>query len=270
MPGPRKSTHIYWITCEINTLKLEYHLVISQDHNSHRKDLLQGFIGNCLRLFKTSLKIRHELPASDRRPGDDAAILAAMGLIRLFKLGWRNALLQAIVVLEYLVSLSNHNYDALLILIRLYIFLGAGSLALDRYSQLSVKNIQHASISWILYTRISSIHPYPATSSSKKTNQTVTTTIDPLEDVTQALNWHSSAEHFSQKFVHSMQDSGQWTKSLECLSTKNALLQGFTKVLLLVEMKRMKRFRSVSHESSRLHLSEQSRRNSHIIWLTDG
>ena len=219
-------------------MKLEYHLVISRDWNSHRLDLLVSFVSNCLRLYKISLDFGFELPTSDRRPGDDAALLAAMGLIRLFKMGQRRALVQSIVVLEHILLSSKHNYDVLLILVRLYMFLGAGSLAIERYSRLSIKNVQHATISWVLYTRLSSIHPYPA---SYPTAGKGRITIDPLEDMSNAYDWHKSAENFSRRAVHSMQDNGQWKLSLDALDTNRAVFDGFARCLLYVEARRIER-----------------------------
>jgi len=234
---------IFWITSEINRLKLEYHLVISRDWNSHRVDLLTAFVGSCLRLYNQSLHFEFELPVSDRRPGDDAALLAVMGLIRLFKAGRREALLQSIIVLEHMLLQSKHNYDALLILVRLYMFLGAGSLALDRYNRLSIKNIQYATISWVLYTRLSSIHPYPA---SYPTSGKGRTTIAPVDDMSQALDWHKSAEALSRKSVHSMQEGGRWDFALDSLETNHAVFNGFARCLLYAELKRIDRFSSTS------------------------
>lgn len=244
---------IYWITREINVLKLEYNIVISQDHNSHHADLLTAFIRNCIRLYKQSLELGIDLPVSDRRPGDDAALLAAMGLIRLFKLGRKRALLQSIVVLEHTILYSKHNYDALLILVSLYIFLGAGSLAMERYSRLSIKNIQYATVSWLLYTRISSIHPYPATYTTNGKKQS---TFDPLEDMVHASKWHTSAEVLSQKAVHAMQANGQWNMSLDALATNQAVSNGFSKFLILVESRRIARLRSHTHEVPQEVISE--------------
>lgn len=236
---------VYWITCEINVLKMEYNLVVSQDRNSQNVELLVAFIANCLRLYNESFKLGVELPVSDRRPGDDAALLAAMGLIRLFKLGRKNALLQCIVVLEHSLLQSKHNYDALLILVRLYIFLGAGSLALERYSRLSIKNLQHTTLSWVLYTRISSIHPYPCTFMADGKSHM---TIDPLVDIMQASKWHVSAQAISMRAVHNMQANGQWNMSLESLETHQAVVDAFAKYLLFVEGKRIARIRSCAYE----------------------
>ena len=248
-----------WITSEINVLKLEYNLVISRDDNTFRDGLLQGFICNCLRLYRLSLKYDLNLPVSDRLPGDDAALLAAMGLIRLYKTRQRypehnNALLRSIVVLEHLLLRSKHNYDALLILVRLYMFLGAGSLAMERYSRLSIKHLQHATISWVLYTHLSTIHPHPVTIS--RTNGGGQTTIDPGSDMVQALEWHKSASDLCKKSVASMQENGRWSMSLDALTTSTHIESGFSRLLLLVEAKRVARFLSVSHEIQSLDVSK--------------
>ena len=240
-----------WITSETNVLKLEYNLVISRDDNTFKGGLLQGFICNCLRLYRLSLKYDLNLPVSDRLPGDDAALLAAMSLIRLYKTRQtypehNTALLRSIVVLEHLLLRSKHNYDALLILVRLYMFLGAGSLAMERYSRLSIKNIQHATISWVLYTHISTIHPHPVTMSWA--NGGGQTTIDPASDMVQALEWHMSASGLTKNSVTSMQENGQWNMSLDALSTSTHVGSGFSKLLLFVEIKRIARFHAISYE----------------------
>lgn len=254
---------VYWITCEINVLKLEYNLVISQDRNSQNVKLLVAFITNCFRLYKESFKLGVELPVSDRRPGDDAALLAAMGLIRLFKLGRKSALLQCIVILEHSLLQSKHNYDAILILVRLYIFLGAGSLAMERYSKLSIKNLQHSTLSWVLYTRISSIHPYPCTFIHGKSHLT----IDPLEDLLQASKWHTSAQAISMRAVHNMQANGQWNMSLESLETHQAVVDSFAKYLLFVEGKRIARIRSCTYELPAETIGKRVLEMDNCIWF---
>lgn len=254
-----QSKKVLWITSEINVLKLEYNLVISRDDNTFKDGLLQAFICNCLRLYRLSLKYDLNLPVSDRLPGDDAALLAAMGLIRLYKTRQKypehnNALLRSVVVLEHLLLRSKHNYDALLILVRLYIFLGAGSLAVERYSRLSIKNLQHATVSWVLYTRISTIHPHPVTIS--RTNDGGQTTMDLASDMSQALDWHKGASGLSKTSVTSMQENGQWSMSLDALSTSAHIESGFSKLLLFVETKRVARFLSVTHEIQSLDISK--------------
>lgn len=220
---------------------MEYYLVVSQDWNCHRTDLLTAFVSNCLQLYQESLQFEFELPSSDRRPGDDAGLLAAMGLVRLFKTGRRDALLHSILIFEHIMLQSRHNYDVLLLLVRLYMFLGAGSLAIDRYKGLSIKNIQLATVSWVLYTRLSTIHPYPATYPA---GGKVQTTVVPIDDMLYALRWHKSAEDLSRKALHSMQASGNWNMSLDTLETNRAIFEGFARCLFLAESKRIERFLS--------------------------
>ena len=213
---------------------------------------MPAFISNCLRLFQLSLYFGHDLPVSDRRPGDDAALLAVMGLLRLYDSNKKNsytnnlALIRSIVVLEHMLSHSKHNYDALLLLVRLYMHLGAGSLAMERYSRLSTKNIQYATISWVLFTRISTIHP----KSTKMTSPsgTIQKNLDPLDDIAQMLHWYRTAETLGERSLHSMIENGLWNMSLNALDAKLSTSLSFTRLQLLIEEKRIQRFNGPSSD----------------------
>ena len=240
-----KAKTVKWLTREINALKLDYNLVVSRNDDSLPSNLLPIFINNCLRLYHLSLHIGFDLPVSDRRPGDDAALLAAMGLIRLYnrdkEKSYANniALIRSTVILENILSHSKHNYDALLLLVRLYMYFGAGSLAIERYSRLSVKNIQHATISWALFAHVSTIHPQPTKflSADGKTQ----TIINPLEEIAQILQWYHTADALSTKSLHTMQENGLWNMCLDAFSTKLAISQNFIRHQLFVEGKRIQR-----------------------------
>ena len=214
---------------------------------TRRNDLIIAFVSNCLRLYRVSILIDLDLPATERRPGDDAAILAALGLIQLYGqcTEYPSALLRAILILEILLLDSKHNYDAIVILIRLYMSYGAGSLAIQRYSSLSIKNMQHASLSWILYTRISTIHPHPV--SVPTADGKSRTKIDPLEELRFADEWHRSARELGVKALGVMQDQGQWCMLLEALNLNGTLEMGFAKYLLMAESKHIRRFRASPH-----------------------
>ena len=227
-------------------MKLEYHLVVSRDDNSVHVDVLSAFVNNCLRLYKVSLEFDLDLPVSDRQPGDDAAILAAMGLVRLYKAGQGNAILRTVFVLEFLTKHSKHNYDALLILVRLHMFLGTGSWAMKSYHDLSIKNLQHATVSWILFTRISTIHPWPITMPTTDSKRRAT--VDPLDEVTQALKWFEIAQDLNFKSVRTMQKKSEWNMSLDGLTTQDYLETSSAKYHLLIEQQRIARLRSSPHE----------------------
>ena len=148
-----------WITAEINSLKQQYTLMVSVNVCPADNALLEALIAHCLRLYKISLRVGEHLPVSERQPGDDAAILAAMCCVHLFRNGQERALIRCVVILEVLLSHSIHNYDALLMIVRVYIYLGAFLNGLKYYVRLDVKHIQFLTNSWILFTRVSTIHP---------------------------------------------------------------------------------------------------------------
>ena len=241
-----KAKMVKWLTREINALKLDYNLVVSRNDDSLPTNLLPIFINNCLQLYHLSLHIGFDLPVSDRQPGDDAALLAAMGLVRLYnrdkEKSYANniALFRSVVILENVLSNSKHNYDALLLLVRLYMYFGAGSLAIERYSRLSIKNMQHATISWALFTHMSTIHPQPTKFPSVDgKSQTV---VNPSEDIAQILQWYQIADDLSNKSLNTMQENGLWNMCLDAFSTKLSVSQNFIRHQLFVEGKRIQRF----------------------------
>ena len=247
-----KSKAIQWLTSEINVLKLDYFLVVSKYPNCHDQSLLDAFVCNCLRLYKVSLVLGSKLPVSERRPGDDAAILAVMAMLHMANLREDNAVLRAVVILECLLANSKHNYDALLMQVRLNLLLGTASLAMERYSQLCIKNMQHATLSWILFTRISTLHPYSLSPLSK--SKGLFATRDPSETLTAALDWHRSAERINAGSIEKMLRDGQYNMLFDALELGYSIGNGFAKLISLVEWSRSHRFGGVSNEKNHADL----------------
>lgn len=239
-----------WITAEVTVLKFEYHLVVSRDENTANVELLTAFVCNCLRLYQLAILWDFSLPSSDRLPGDDAAILAAMALLRMGteqypEIKWEKSLLRCIIILEAVLTKSKHNYDALLLLVRLYMYLGIGSLAIERYHQMSIKNLQSVTVSWILFGRLSTIHPYPVTTSGVDMEKK---TIDPLKEMVNILRWHVQALKLDDQALLSMQTNNQWLSMLSCIKTKEAIGSGLTIPMLLGEACRVRRLRYLNQE----------------------
>ena len=236
-----KSRVISWITAETNALKFDYYLLISRTNIPSRLDLLNAFVCNCLRLFKLSLPLGSKFPASERRPGDDAAILAVMALVHIARMDQSldHSYLRGILVLEVLVAQSRCNYDALLILIRLYVMVGMGSLAMHYYAQLSIKNMQNATMSWILFTRISTIHPlnpYPIGNE---------TPFDLLENLNKVINWADAADQLYTASISSMLHYGQYNMVIETLTNPRSGPWSLPLYLALAELKRAARFSAI-------------------------
>lgn len=228
------------MTSEINALKMDYYLVISHDDNAYSRQLTDAFITSCFRLYKLSLAVGADLPASERQPGDDACILAVMALIHLFNRGENTALLRGALVLKFLLSRSKHNYDALLLLVRIYILMGAGSLAMKHYEQLKIKNSQNATISWILFTRLSSIHPFPVDPHISFGQEKAV--CDPAHGLKVALEWQKGSEVQISRGINHILHNGQYKTLLEALSFLERSQHDLQKFINVIESRRIGRF----------------------------
>ncbi len=220
-------------------MKFDYFLLVSRSDIPSRVDLLKAFISNCLRLFQLSLSLGSNFPVSERRPGDDAAILAVMALVHLSCLGQGSTLLRCIVILEVLVAHSRHNYDALLVLVRLYVMAGMGSLAMHYFAQLSIKNIQNATISWILYTRISTIHPLNPYDIGGQAP------FDLLKNLSQVLEWGKTADDLSTSSINLMLNHGRYNMLLDTISNGRFSKSSLPNFVVLSELKRATRFSEI-------------------------
>jgi len=130
------------------------------------------------RISKTLLK-------TDQHPADDLSILAAMCFVKLSLVGAKKEAeplartsttyaLQATALLESAWQHSKHNFQISLMLIRLYKYLGCGSLAMRAYHRLAIKQIQLDTLTYTMFDRLSSLdvhasNQFPAVSSKERT-----------------------------------------------------------------------------------------------------
>ncbi|MCJ1287188.1 hypothetical protein MMC26_006536 [Xylographa opegraphella] len=227
-----------WVLSEINYQKQAYTLVISVQAGLDNTKLLESFVAVCLHLYKISLPLSGDLPVSERQPGDDAAILAAMGCIHLFNNGDERGLIRAAAILELLLSYSAHNYDAQLIIIRVYIYLGLGAQAMSHYARLDIKHLQYLTNSWILFTRISTIHPHPfPVISNNKIEQT-----SPATMLKYALSWGYRQNRQVEQGIASFFEHDSLYELLQHLEfQKTTEVAALVKASLMVEAKRITR-----------------------------
>ena len=213
------------------------------------------FVCRCLRLYDISLYLNQELPITERHSADDAAILASMALIHVANSGPGAALLRSIAILETLLESSKHNYDALLIQIRLCLRLGLPSLSFEHYVQLSAKSMQHATLSWILYTHISVIHPYPYVHQHSTTE--APPIIDLSENITSALDWHVATDQTLSDSMIRMLREGQYNMFFDTLSLQRSLKMGFSRLLLVSERSRIQNTTGVSIQKEYTNISSK-------------
>lgn len=122
---------------------------------------------DCIEHYARSVGSKLE-EIADYHPAGDLCILAVMGVVHtaLLETNRRDlssCFLQAAAMLEYLNHRGIFNPQALLILVRMYLNLGAVSLAFAAFARLNIKHVQNDSLSHYVLTRISTVHPWPVT-----------------------------------------------------------------------------------------------------------
>jgi N-terminal acetyltransferase B complex non-catalytic subunit len=229
--GLQKAGQAAWCAAEVNCLKQDYCVVISDRKNLNNTDLLSAFVANCLRLYKIALPLGNGFTVSERRPGDDAAILAAMGCVHLHKNGQKHALIRCVAILEALLSDSKHNYDAILMLIRVYTYLGAIPLAAKYWDRLDTKHLQTLGVSWIMFTRISTLHPHSCTNERFP--------LDPADALTKMLDWAIKTEKASGKREIEYLEHHSYNGLLDIVEHNRDMSNAYPKFMLTSELLRI-------------------------------
>ena len=222
--------------------------MVSDVENKCQFTLLQTFVTICLRLYQLSLPLASDIAVTERRPGDDAAILAAMASLHLGASAQGDYIWRTVIILEHLVSRSPHNYEAIVLLVRLYVGLGAGRLATQLYSRLSVKHMQHLTTSWVLFPRISLLYP-GAPLSDQKQGPNVP---DPSRLLKLALDWFEHGESQQQQLMDSILENGQYWLFLESITIRDLIEGGQTRCFLALEWHRMGRLKGIVNAKSYL------------------
>ncbi|CUS10720.1 unnamed protein product [Tuber aestivum] len=161
----QQKVRIERVAATINHYKFIYLLTMSPIKPPLTEEVvskLNEFITSAIRTYTSSLSLGHNLLPTDTQYGDDAALLSVMGLVRLSTLSDPPSpipLYQSAIILNTLLQKSKHNYEALLLLVRIYLLLGAIPLAMEVYPRLNIKQIQNDTLAHFLLTRISVLHP---------------------------------------------------------------------------------------------------------------
>mmetsp|Transcript_38226 Transcript_38226/g.61899 ORF Transcript_38226/g.61899 Transcript_38226/m.61899 type:complete len:1008 (+) Transcript_38226:147-3170(+) len=102
-------------------------------------------------LYDASLALGENLERRERRVGDDALLLVAHILLDRYNSTWdAQHVIDAVVVLEYGMQQSAYNFQFQLLLMRLYLQLGASRPAKHLHARLQLKHIQHDTLSHLV------------------------------------------------------------------------------------------------------------------------
>ncbi|KAF7717372.1 Cytoskeleton organization protein Dec1 [Penicillium ucsense] len=234
----------------INALKLEYCLNISGSDNPS-SELIESFAVRCLEMYDKAFKdgqskkdpTKEASSTIESQPIDDLCILAAMCLLQPTEESEtgskvsKTSLIRAAAILDRLCRDSPHNYEALLLLVRIYLLLGAGSLALSTFSKLSVKQIQFDSVAHILLTRLSTIHPH----SAPPVEGAEYKDFDPLSAYVQGLNFFRTSEVNTMRYRTAGLDEGAYVNTEEIIELRRRLSKSINRRLYALEVRRTQR-----------------------------
>jgi N-terminal acetyltransferase B complex non-catalytic subunit len=163
-----------------------------------------------------------------------------MGCLRLYykRSDETRYLLRCALILEFLIANSSHNYDAFLMLISSYLHLGAVSKAIKFYTKLEIKHIQNITNSWILFTRISTLHPH----SLSRDFSAGKNLLNPADFLRGALSWALRNEAAAQAAVMKFMENDSLTNLLGYLKySKISSLTPMMKKQYMIEIQRLSR-----------------------------
>jgi N-terminal acetyltransferase B complex non-catalytic subunit len=245
----------------INAYKLQYHEKIA-GNNKASKSSIENFIRKCIELYDAfTVAAKAQNTATEKegngastmesRPTDDFCIVAAMTIVRANQVGdisskvSNTALIRAAGVLEQLLIDSPHNSDAILILIRIYLLLGAGSIALKKFTTLSVKHMQYESVAHNLFTRLATIHPHsgpPIEGADYKE-------FDPQAVFVKALDFYRSANiTIGHSLARGLGD-GTYVNLEDAIELRTRLRDSICRKMWALDVRRMQRLRRGEHLS---------------------
>ena len=231
---------------------MDYCLNISGAEGTPSKQTVEDFVTRCMSLYQSSTQSQSEKTESqtagasstiESQPRDDLCILAAMGLLSTIENSEKpaqvsdTALIRAAAILDHLIHDSPHNYEALLLLVRIYLMLGLGSLAFSTFSKLSVKQMQYDSVAHNFFTRLASIHPHSAPPSPGAEYKD----FDPQAAFAQALNFFRNADITTMKFRTRGLEEGSYANVEEIVELRRRLSHSVCRRMWALEIRRAQR-----------------------------
>jgi N-terminal acetyltransferase B complex non-catalytic subunit len=258
-----------WVAVNVNALKLEYCLCVSTVPLPE-KEALENFVSDALRMYKLALGVNREC-------GDEACILAVMGLVKLHHFSRdydldddqsgpvtpeKNAtqksfspksyLIQAVYLLEYVKSNNYYNHSAALLLTAIYEMLGLTALAATGLEPLNIKEVQHDTIAHLFWSRISINHPFECKTSlvsritrgsiiTSSTSRVVPPYANPEGGLETALYWYEAAADRTIQLMGDLLENVPFDKVKEFTDFKDQFENSFSRAMMVLESRRIER-----------------------------
>ncbi|QDS67645.1 hypothetical protein FKW77_004638 [Venturia effusa] len=219
-----------WILAAVNSLKISYMLSISKPGDADDPQRIDDFVLKCLRVYRYSASIPTD-------SGDDASFLAVMALLRFRDEG--RSLIKAAYLMEYLHAISSDNSTGTLIALLVFQLTGLGSITISAFQQMSLREVQFDTLSHLLYSRISTFHPYSV--ELRSTRSVDERHKDPFLGISFALQWPRKAIGTTTEFMSKDLENVYFDKIMEFSAFIERIETSFTPILLQLERRRVAR-----------------------------
>lgn len=213
---------------------------------------LSTVAGESIESYRASIEddsqITKDLLATDRHPADDFSVLAAICLIKnaladsdstseILSTKRTTHLLQAVALLEYAWTRSKSNFQLSILLVRLYSYLGCGSLAMRAFQRLALKQVQLDTLSYILFDRMSTLHPRAFTHSPEGSDRSRS----PIEHLQKHQKLYTRATDHITKNVWMSFKHSNYNSIFEMKEVEESLSCSLARVMSVVESKKILR-----------------------------
>ena len=219
------------VTARINAMKLRYLLHFS-DMAARTDTEIATFIAQCLEVYQT-------MADSEDRSSDDACILAIAALMKFGSVRSNIYNLQAACLSHLLRDNSQHNFQASLLELLNTRVLGLGSMAFGAYRDLHPQEVQHDTLGHLLYTRFSTLHPWPV--NVREVKALDDRFKDPKANILHALQYHRRGTDAVLNLLTKDMEKVYFDKAYEFIRFHEQVAQSYSIVQYRLELQRMRR-----------------------------
>ena len=246
--------------CGIRTswLKFLFMIKIDKQESPNSKEL-NFFLLDCFSNYTSSLALGKDLLVTDNQYGDETLLLSIKALIANAgsppAANSLHTLYIPIILLEHLLKRSAHNFSALLLLVRLYLLVGAFSLASITFQKLNIKQIQNDTLAYSLLTRISTLFPFSSpsvpTTHASTNNPDIgihapTNPSDSVEILTIACKIYRSSTRQAPDMINLAFENGSYGQILDFIEFRRKVDTSLCKFMWQIEKRRAQRLRGIS------------------------
>ena len=146
-------------------------------------------------------------------------------------------LLQAVALLEYGYLHSKSNFQISLLLVRLYSYLGCGSLAMRAHKRLALKQNQLNTLSYIFFDRVSTLHPHPFSHSPDGISQYRS----PMEQLRKQYDYNKGTRDQINKNAWLAFKHSSYNSVLEIREVSDTLCRSMSAIMAVIESRKTSR-----------------------------